>query len=68
MNDGELSFKIEKKSPDGKTEYVTPRGREVEVADNKCPRCKTVSLIVILGHEGLLYAYCPRCQKYYIGD
>ena len=61
--DKTLLFKV--KRP-GEDKMVTPRWREVEVENADCPICGE-KMIVIIGHKGILYAYCPKDRKYFIG-
>lgn len=59
-----LTFKVKR---EGK-EMVDPRWREVEVENINCPSCVNKEMVVILGHKGILYAYCPRYEKYFVGE
>lgn len=59
-----LTFKVER---EGEKELVNPRWREVEVENVDCPHCYH-RMVVILGHRGILYGYCGRCDKYFIGE
>ena len=62
--DKKLEFKIK-----GTTKGVAtdPRWREVGTENTRCDICKG-TMVVILGNKGILYAYCGRCQKYFIGE
>jgi len=43
----------------------TPRWREAAVENATCIKCKQV-MAVVVGES--LYAYCPKCQCYYVAD
>lgn len=43
------------------------RWREAKASNAECPSCK-VTMAVILGHQGALYAFCFRCGKYYLAE
>jgi len=62
--DKALVFRV--KRP-GEKEMVVPRWRHVEVENADCPECKE-TMIIILGDKGILYGYCPKCRKYFIGE
>ena len=51
--------------PGGQTK--SPEWTEMESANAQCPKCLKL-MMVIVGHGGLLYAFCPKCQKYFRGD
>jgi len=59
-----LTFKIHKEGTD---ELRNPTWREVEVENAGCPNCNQM-MVVVFGHNQMLYAYCVRCQKYYAGE
>jgi len=59
-----LTFKIHKEDTD---ELRNPTWREVEVENAGYPNCSQ-TMVVIFGYNQMLYAYCARCQKYYIGE
>jgi hypothetical protein len=59
-----LTFKIHKGES---SEIRNPRWVETEVENAECPKCHQ-EMIVILGFDGLLYAYCPRDKKYFVGE
>ena len=58
-----LDFEIK---VDGKARH--PRWKEVETEHTTCPKCIDQKMVVILGHQGILYAFCYRCQTYFIGE
>lgn len=59
-----LTFKVHQ----GETnELKTPRWRPVEVDNAKCPNDGEL-MIVVLGHDGILYAYCLKCKQYFVGE
>ena len=58
-----LSFMVKNDA----NEPTGPRWKEVEVENANCPRCRQ-QMLVILGHNGMLYAYCFKCKKYYLAD
>ncbi len=60
-----LTFKIHK---EGTTDLIDPKWREAEVENVSCPNCNERTMVVILGHKGILYAFCPGCRKYFIGE
>lgn len=48
---------------------VAPRWREVEVENAECPNCHQIMTVVIPGGEmQFIYAFCSRCQKYFLGE
>lgn len=55
-----LDFQIK---VDGKPTH--PRWHKVEVEHNLCPECQQV-MVVISGHNGILYAVCTRCHEYFL--
>lgn len=62
-----LSFKVH--HDEG---MVDPKWTEAEYQNTTCPNCDK-TMVVILGYmpkkkENLLYAYCPKCDKYLIGE
>ncbi len=59
-----LTFKIHK----DKGELRDPRWREAEVENAKCPKCVDTDMVVVFGHNQMLYAYCCRCGKYFVGE
>jgi ssDNA-binding Zn-finger/Zn-ribbon topoisomerase 1 len=59
-----LTFRV--KRP-GEEKMVPPRWRKVEVENADCPECKE-KMIVIIGHKGILYGFCPKCRNYFIGE
>jgi len=59
-----LTFKVKRS---GEKELVSPRWREVEAINADCPECKE-TMVVIIGHNGILYGFCPKCRKYFIGE
>ena len=48
-------------------EKKVPEWTEMESANAQCPKCQKL-MVVIVGHGGLLYAFCPKCQRYFRGD
>ena len=61
-----LTFKVRNE----KKELVDPRWREIEVVNADCPLCQG-QLIVVMGYQKpihILYGYCPRCNKYFLGE
>jgi ssDNA-binding Zn-finger/Zn-ribbon topoisomerase 1 len=62
--DKTITFKVKRH---GEAEMVTPRWRHVEVENAACPDCGE-KMIVIIGHKGILYGYCPKCREYFIGE
>ncbi len=63
-----LSFKVE--SWNG--EMKNPRWVKTLAQNAECPQCDD-KMIVIMGakpgqKEHFLYAYCPRCKDYFIGE
>lgn len=58
-----LSFNVQDKN--NKNKWRTPKWEEVEVENATCPNCGQL-MFVFTGDT--LYAFCPRCQKYYIGN
>jgi ssDNA-binding Zn-finger/Zn-ribbon topoisomerase 1 len=61
MNTETLSFEVHK----NENETTAPRWKEVKVENADCPRCGEV-MVVVLGNQGILYAYCLKCVKYYL--
>ena len=59
-----LTFKVHRH---GEKELVDPRWREVEPENADCPFCRN-KMAVIIGTKRLLYAYCAKCQKYFLGE
>jgi len=59
-----LTFKIHKEGTD---ELRNPTWRKTEVENAGCPNC-TQTMVVVFGHNQILYAYCARCQQYYVGE
>ena len=59
-----LTFKIHKEGTD---ELRVPKWRKAEVENAGCPSCKQ-TMVVIFGHNQILYAYCARCSQYYVGE
>ena len=59
-----LAFKVHR---DGEKELVDPRWREVEPENTDCPFCRN-KMAVFIGTKRLSYAYCDRCQKYFLGE
>ena len=59
-----LTFKIHKEDPD---ELIDPKWRKAEVENAQCPNCSQ-TMVVVFGHNSILYAYCARCQQYYVGE
>ncbi len=59
-----LTFKIHK---EGTTDLIDPKWRKADVENADCPGCKQ-TMVVIFGHKQMLYAYCARCQQYYVGE
>ena len=59
----QLTFKVKKQ---GK-EMVNPRWRECETENTDCPLCRN-KMVVVLGHKAILYGYCGRCDKYFVGE
>ena len=62
--DKKLTFKVER---EGHKELVDPVWRECEVENTECPLCHH-QMTVILGHRGILYAHCIKCDKYFTGE
>jgi tRNA(Ile2) C34 agmatinyltransferase TiaS len=63
MNDpAKLTFKVQDKTDPEK--WTVPRWSEVEVENATCPKCGQ-TMVVIIGD--VLYGFCSRCRKYYIG-
>ena len=63
MEQKKLTFKVHR---EGKA-LATPRWRECEVENVTCPLCGNVMMAAFTPKKGL-YAYCPRCAKYFIGE
>lgn len=63
MGEKKLTFKVKR---DG--QLVDPRWVECQVENDVCPNCHIRSLVVVLGHKGILYAWCQRCQKYFMAE
>ena len=59
-----LTFKIHK---EGTTDLINPKWRKADVENAECPECKN-TMVVVYGHDKILYAYCARCQQYYVGE
>ncbi len=59
-----LTFKIHQ---EGTKELVNPKWRKADVENAGCPSCKQ-TMLVVFGHNQMLYAYCARCQQYYVGE
>jgi len=59
-----LTFKVHRP---GEKELVDPRWKEVEPGNADCPLCRN-KMAVIFGTNRLLYAYCAKCQKYFLGE
>ena len=59
-----LSFKVQ---GDDKKTMVNPRWKEVETENTECPDCHQV-MVVVLGDKEILYGYCQRCNKYFLGE
>lgn len=59
-----LTFKIHKEGTD---ELVVPKWRKAEVESAECPNCKQM-MCVIFGYNQILYAYCARCQQYFMAE
>jgi len=59
-----LTFKIHKQDNSG---LINPRWRKAEVENAECPSCKN-TMVVIFGYKQILYAWCARCQQYYVGE
>ena len=59
-----LTFKVHKED---NTALVDPRWRKTEVENAECPNCNN-TMVVIFGYNQMLYAWCARCQQYYIGE
>ena len=59
-----LTFKVHKK---GTTEVVPPKWRRTEVENAECPNCQQV-MLVVYGHDQILYAYCIRDHQYYTAE
>jgi len=59
-----LTFKIHKQ---GTTDLIDPKWRKADVENAECPSCKQ-TMVVVFGHKQMLYAYCARCQQYYVGE
>lgn len=69
MDGAKLEFKVQIK-PKGsvsKVSYIKPKWCKVDVENANCPQCEQI-MTVVLGDKGLLYAYCARCQQYYVGE
>lgn len=63
-----ISFKVQ-----GNGGSKDPRWHKVKTENTMCPQCIEESMVVIMsanpGQEGhFLYAYCPRCKDYFIGE
>lgn len=61
--DKKLTFKIKREG--GK--MVDPHWRECETENTQCPLCRT-KFGVVLGNKGVLYAFCTKCDKYFVGE
>ncbi len=59
-----LTFKIHSEDS---TKLVDPRWRKAEIENSECPNCNTM-MVVIYGHDKILYAQCIRCQQGYVGE
>lgn len=57
-----LTFKVHK---DG--ELVNPTWHRVEVENAECPNCHQ-TMVVFFSPDKDIYAFCARCQQYYIGE
>jgi Zn finger protein HypA/HybF involved in hydrogenase expression len=44
---------------------TAPRWREVTAYNADCPKCGQL-MVVISGKE--IYAFCPHCRQYYVGE
>lgn len=47
--------------------WLDPRWRAIESKNTKCPRDGTTMVVISAGKQGL-YAYCAKCDCYYIGE
>jgi len=56
-----ITFKVKK--PGGV--LSTPRWRKAEAENASCLKCGQV-MVVLVGDN--MYAYCPRCQCYYVAE
>jgi ribosomal protein S27AE len=63
-DDKKLTFKIHKEDT---KELINPKWRKAEVENAECPNCHQV-MVVVFGHKQMLYAYCGRCQQYFVGE
>lgn len=59
-----LTFKIHKAD---NSELVDPKWRKADVENANCPGCKQ-TMVVLFGQDQMLYAYCARCQQYFLGE
>jgi hypothetical protein len=47
----------------------TPVWKECEVSGAECPECrKLMTAIMTGGEKHFVYAHCPHCHRYFIGE
>ena len=47
-------------------EMVPPQWTEIDSENTECPKCHS-TMVVVLGKK-LVYAYCGRCNKYFVAE
>ncbi|MDZ4231065.1 MAG: hypothetical protein U1B77_04530 [Dehalococcoidales bacterium] len=62
MDSKKLEFKIHEEGKPPRD----PRWQRCEAENATCPRCKKDMVVVV--SPNLLYAYCPHCEQYYLGE
>ncbi len=68
MDHKTLMFGVKRAKTGEDSEPQRPRWRHVEVENTDCPESPEHHMVVILGHESILYGYCFECNRYYLAE